>query len=657
MKIMPEWPATRVTLLDRLHDPRDQDAWTQFVALYGPLMFHFARRRLPQDDDAADVTQEVLRAVMGGSYRRPRGRFQKWLVTVLLNKIRDFHSAHVRREVSGDTGIAELLEAEPSRGEEEEWDQERQRHLFHAAADRVQQRANPLHWEAFVRTALQNQPGQEVAHALNLSLTNVYAVKCRFMKEIKDEVQRLVEEMTTGDGHWLGIADKLRQPAPVMSAGCQRVLNEAPGRSTMTARIHIERMMHRNSIAVSGEAAAGYTLLKLIPSGLGGAAKLLGLNLGLVIDVSGSMYEEDGTGVTRLQRVKDAALAAIQNLRPDDTLAIVGFAHDARVLLPATPMTEKDRIEDVIRGIDCLDIDPGGTAMDEGLALAMSEVAQRAVRGQLSQIVILTDGETSGEQNCRALAQQAADKKIHWTLMGVGLDWKASLLKDLAKLSQGKWHFIDVERAKETTRVFAEEFETLAATAFLNVELSIKPTRDVCIKRLRQVVPEIKDVAFEESAERGLLGKLGTLQNDLSSRYIIELSLPQRPDGKYTIAQMELTYDLGTGQRESTGPIPLEITYTAAGQGYVNAEVMKHIDDIQLKELGDQLQVALQARNEKTALHIAQEMETKGKAMGERAAKKTMIAKQVLDELHHTSGVSRKTQLVVEDELRVGETA
>src|SRR5262245_17217447 len=85
---MPDWPTTRVTLLDRLRDPRDQDAWTEFVALYGPLVFHFARRRLPQDDDAADVMQEVLSAVMGGRYQQPRGRFQKWLVTVLLNKIR-----------------------------------------------------------------------------------------------------------------------------------------------------------------------------------------------------------------------------------------------------------------------------------------------------------------------------------------------------------------------------------------------------------------------------------------------------------------------------------------------------------------------------------------------------------------------------------------
>ncbi len=192
---MPEWPTTRVTLLDRLRDPQDREAWAEFVGLYGPLVFNFARRRLPQDDDAADVMQEVLSAVMGSRYQQPKGRFQKWLVTVLLNKIRDFHAARVRRcEVSGGTRVAERLQEEPARGAEEEWDQERQRHLFRVAAERVRARTNPLHWDVFVRTALQNQSGQEVAGALRMSLTKVYAIKSRLMKDIKDEVHRFGED-------------------------------------------------------------------------------------------------------------------------------------------------------------------------------------------------------------------------------------------------------------------------------------------------------------------------------------------------------------------------------------------------------------------------------------------------------------------------------
>src|SRR5262249_13262855 len=158
-----------------------------------------------------------------------------------------------------------------------------------------------------------------------------------------------------------------------------------------------------------------YALIKLIPSGGGG--KPMGLNLSLVLDVSGSMYEEDGTGISRLKRIQDAAKAAIGKLQPDDSIAIVAFAHNALVLLPSTRVAEKDKIDDVINRIDMFDVDPGGTAMDEGIALGMAEVEKTPAPGKLSQIVVLTDGETSGEQNCKALAQKAAQKKIHLTFM------------------------------------------------------------------------------------------------------------------------------------------------------------------------------------------------------------------------------------------------
>src|SRR5262249_57087467 len=129
--------------------------------------------------------------VLRGSSRRPAGRFQKWLMTVLLNKVRDFHAARVRRhEVCGGSTVHERLHQEPSRAEEEEWDRDRQRHLFRAAAERVRARTNPVHWEAFERTALHNQPGQEVAGMLQVSVTNVYAIKSRLMKEIKGEIHR-----------------------------------------------------------------------------------------------------------------------------------------------------------------------------------------------------------------------------------------------------------------------------------------------------------------------------------------------------------------------------------------------------------------------------------------------------------------------------------
>src|SRR5262245_2930787 len=423
---------------------------------------------------------------------------------------------------------------------------------------------------------------------------------------------------------------------------------------SQTAKIHIERMMYRSSIAVAGETAASYALVKLIPTG-GGATKPLGLNLALVLDVSGSMYEEDGTGISRLKRIQDAARGAIQMLKPDDSLAIIAFAHNSAVLLPATPLSEKAKIEDVISKVDMFDVDPGGTAMDQGIQLGLQELEKNVGAGKLSQMLVLTDGETSGEVMCRQLAQQAATKKIHFTMMGVGTEWNSSLIKDLAKLGEGKWYYIDVNEAKEAERIFVEEFESLAAAGFTNVQMLLKPFKDIKVKRVRQVVPEIKELKMEGAEGQPLVVSLGTLERDNPSRYILDLTLPKRPDGKYAIAKLEVTYDLGTGKRETTGEYALEVSYTSAGQGYVNAEVARHIDDVQIFEMNKNLQQAIASNNAEAAKQAAQQIEKKAEVMGQRANKKTMLAKQVLQELNAGGRVSKKTQLAVDDVARLVE--
>ena len=429
-------------------------------------------------------------------------------------------------------------------------------------------------------------------------------------------------------------------------------------RPNMTACIHIERMMHRNSIAVTGESASSYALLKLIPTGLETARpNRMGLNLALALDVSGSMYEEDGTGISRLKRIQDAAIAAMKKLKPDDTMAIIGFAHNALVLLPPTQDCRKG--ED--RGHHSQDRHVRRRSRRHRHERRHAPGPGRARKAGRARQAVAGPGPHRRRNVRRTGMPQPwpsgpTKSKIHLTLMGVGLDWKAALIKDLAKISEGKWYYIDVNDKEEAERIFVEEFETLAAAGFMNVKLHLRPMKDVKIKRVRQVAPEIKELQRDRAGGTpSARTPWAPCRRTPRRRYIIDLGLPKRPDGKYVIAQMEITYDLGPGKRESTGEIPLEMTYTAAGHGYVNAEVMKHIDDIQLKEMSDNLRKALEGNDKDAARQLAEAMEKKGEVMGERAAKKTMIARKVLDELGTKEGVSKKTVLVMEDAARVGE--
>ena len=96
---MAEPPLTRVTLLNRLRDGRDGDAWREFIHLYGPVVYGFARNRGLQDADAADLMQEVLRSIARNAarmeYDPKRGTFRGWLYTVTRNKIYNFLNGYV----------------------------------------------------------------------------------------------------------------------------------------------------------------------------------------------------------------------------------------------------------------------------------------------------------------------------------------------------------------------------------------------------------------------------------------------------------------------------------------------------------------------------------------------------------------------------------
>ncbi|MSR31473.1 MAG: VWA domain-containing protein [Gemmataceae bacterium] len=417
------------------------------------------------------------------------------------------------------------------------------------------------------------------------------------------------------------------------------------------AKIHVERMMHRSSIAIAGESAASYALLKLIPA-TGGSGATMSLNLAMVLDVSGSMYEEDGTGKSRLSRVQEAAIGALEYLRPEDKITIVAFAHNAELVLPATAISQKNQIIDTIMRIDMFHVDAGGTSMDQGIDLGLNELHRIFDPKRISQLIVLTDGETSGEQLCRQHAKRAADTKINLSVIGVGTEWNSGLIKDLAALSNGKWHYIDVNQIDSAQKVFASEFQSLSSVGFQDVEIHLMLMKDIKVRRVRMVVPEIKDLNLQDLGERHFSAKLGPLEKDKTSRYILDLSLPKRPDGKFKLLDIEVTFDAGAANRESSGAIPLEMNYTAAGHGYINAEVARHIDEVQIFELNKNLQEAISQGNTQEATRVAQSIEKKGEVMGSRASKKTMLAKQVLAEINQGGRVSKKTQLAVDDAAR-----
>jgi RNA polymerase sigma-70 factor (ECF subfamily) len=198
---MSDAPATRLSLLVRLRDARDDGAWSQFVEIYAPLVFGFARKHGLQEADAADLTQVVLQAVSKGirglDYDPRRGSFRGWLFTVVRNKLRNFLAAQQRPgRGTGDPNAQQRLQEVPAREEDQSdwWEQEYERRVFAWAAEQVRGAFRESTWRAFWLTAVEGKTGPEAAQALRMSVAAVYLAKGRVMARLKELIRETLDE-------------------------------------------------------------------------------------------------------------------------------------------------------------------------------------------------------------------------------------------------------------------------------------------------------------------------------------------------------------------------------------------------------------------------------------------------------------------------------
>ncbi len=194
---MYETPATRHSLLLRLHDSQDECAWSEFMEIYEPLVYRLARRRGFQDADAADLSQEVFRAVAAAVERwranPDRGSFRAWLFLIARNTMINALKKKQRRpQATGDTQFRRRLESQPAPDDEAALvEAEYERGLFHWAAEQIRGEFRPSTWQAFWLTGVEGQKPQAAAQALGLSVGAVYIARSRVMARLKEKIEQV----------------------------------------------------------------------------------------------------------------------------------------------------------------------------------------------------------------------------------------------------------------------------------------------------------------------------------------------------------------------------------------------------------------------------------------------------------------------------------
>lgn len=186
---------TAGTLLERLA-LRDAEAWAKLTTYFGPEVYRWCRKSGLQPSDAADVSQEVFRAVAtniaGFRVDRPGDSFRGWLWTIARNKIRDNWRRSVSERAVGGTSFQVKLGSLPSLHA----DLDESGHaegglgpeIVRHALERVREGFEGRTWEAFRGVVLDGQAPEDVSRALGMSVNAVYVAKSRVLGRLRAEL-------------------------------------------------------------------------------------------------------------------------------------------------------------------------------------------------------------------------------------------------------------------------------------------------------------------------------------------------------------------------------------------------------------------------------------------------------------------------------------
>jgi Ca-activated chloride channel family protein len=346
----------------------------------------------------------------------------------------------------------------------------------------------------------------------------------------------------------------------------------------MAAPITFNALASSDHVLSSAENFVLYVLLEAVAGmGAGSSGARLPLNLGVVLDRSGSMYDE-----RRLEFVTEAVKFLSENAAPDDKIAVVAFADSARVIIQPDQIHDKAAVRRALDDIDLLEIG-GGTQMALGMRAAIEEVKHNLAPNRLNRVLVLTDGQTYEETACIDLANQNRDQ-MSFSAMGVGVEFNEKLLMRIAQDSHGKYHFIG--NAAEIPGIFEDELEGLRAVSIRNGRIELTLSQGVQIREAFRASPEIYSLGAPLVEDRRVTYEIGDLESGVPGSVLLTLVLPPRKPGQVRVGQSVFRYEL-PGGAEGTANVDITVDYTLDRTltSRRNGRVMNLVDQVSIAKL------------------------------------------------------------------------
>ena len=258
-------------------------------------------------------------------------------------------------------------------------------------------------------------------------------------------------------------------------------------------------------------------------------------NLVLLVDASGSMDMPN-----KLPLVKSGIRLLVDNLRDIDTVSVVEYGRQVRVLFAGMPGSEKVRILRAVEGIRADGPSPGL----QGVKLAYAVAQQQFIRKGNNRVILLTDGDISmdppaSEQELEELIDQQQQAGVRLTCGGLGMkNVKDSKLPRLAEIGRGNFAYLDDEKTVE--QLLAGELDPRLASVADNVTISTEFS-NALVSQYRLIGYDNKRKVLEDTAAALPGSRVGSGSSQL---VLFEVVPKIDSTGADTLVHVRLSYCL-----------------------------------------------------------------------------------------------------------------
>ncbi len=269
------------------------------------------------------------------------------------------------------------------------------------------------------------------------------------------------------------------------------------------------------------------------------------LNIGLVIDRSGSMAEKN-----KIDYARTSASQLIDSLSEQDLLAIVGYDDAVSVLAPSAPVTDKGRLKELVNNLE----PRGSTNLCSGLMHGVTQVKNAAREDRTNRVVLLTDGLANrgitDHQRIASLVRNWRRQGVTVSAMGLGLDYDENLLQLIAECGAGNYYYI--EGPGQMASIFSRELRTLAGTVANDVRLTF---------RSENTIDSVITYGYESAiSQRTAEIALPSLCKGEKRSILLRLVLTPKGANALNAGHIEIVYTASGNEKPSVITAPVVLT-------------------------------------------------------------------------------------------------